>query len=329
MSNPFGGNPFNAGPFPPPQQAAAPPAPPRDEVNVLATLSVIFAFVFAPAGALFGHLGLVQIRRTGERGRDRALIGTTLSYVFITVAVVALIGEATLPRTTQTTAPTSTTTSTAATRTTATTTTTTAPPPTVAPADLDGLLPSVEDVENTTGDRTMTTRRTLHQPTADDPRGQLERPECWPVEESSAPEGYDGSGFTGFSAREIVDSHDVYHQWNTGAGVAAYRDATAAQAQLAKLQSAFRQCGGSTIKATWPNGKTWPMTITSPADAGNGISTVQLLAQTTVPISCTHAVAAKLNVVVDVLTCSTTPTAAESQQATVSLTNSILGKMPA
>ena len=33
-------------------------------VNTLATLSLVFAFVFAPAGAILGHLGLAQIRRT-------------------------------------------------------------------------------------------------------------------------------------------------------------------------------------------------------------------------------------------------------------------------
>ena len=57
----------------------------------MATLSVVFAFVFAPAGVILGHLALSQIHETGERGRDRALVGVTLSYVFITVAVVALI----------------------------------------------------------------------------------------------------------------------------------------------------------------------------------------------------------------------------------------------
>ncbi|ETB55595.1 peptidylprolyl isomerase, partial [Mycobacterium avium 10-5560] len=45
---------------------------------------------------MLGHLGLAQIRRTGELGRDRALVGVTLSYVFILLAVVALAGWATL-----------------------------------------------------------------------------------------------------------------------------------------------------------------------------------------------------------------------------------------
>src|SRR6195256_891454 len=80
---------FHANPYPQPPIIWAPlPARPR-KVNVFATLSVVFAFVFAPVGAVFGHLGLSQIRRTGERGRERALIGLTLSYVFVLTAVAA------------------------------------------------------------------------------------------------------------------------------------------------------------------------------------------------------------------------------------------------
>jgi hypothetical protein len=89
--DPFGGNPFGGQPYGgTPGMPAAAPAPPR-EVNTLATLSVVFAVVFAPVGAVLGHLGLAQIARTGQRGRNRALVGVTLSYVFISVAVVSLV----------------------------------------------------------------------------------------------------------------------------------------------------------------------------------------------------------------------------------------------
>jgi eukaryotic-like serine/threonine-protein kinase len=79
-----------ADPYPQPPVISAPPLPPQ-KTNMFATLSVIFAFLFAPAGAVLGHLGLAQIRRTGQRGHDRAVIGLTLSYTFIVVAVVALV----------------------------------------------------------------------------------------------------------------------------------------------------------------------------------------------------------------------------------------------
>jgi eukaryotic-like serine/threonine-protein kinase len=86
-----GGDWFAAEPYPQPPVISAPPVPPRQKTNTFATLSVVFAFLFAPAGAVLGHLGLAQIRRTGQRGRDRAVIGLTLSYAFILVAVVALV----------------------------------------------------------------------------------------------------------------------------------------------------------------------------------------------------------------------------------------------
>ena len=87
----FGSDPFTAGPTSP----SGPPAPTsQQETNTLATLSVVFAFVFAPAGVVLGHVALSQIHETGDRGRDRALVGVTLSYVFITVVVVALVVSA-------------------------------------------------------------------------------------------------------------------------------------------------------------------------------------------------------------------------------------------
>lgn len=70
----------------PPQQG-----PPPGETNTLATLSVVFAFVFAPVGVVLGHMALSQIAGGGQRGRERALVGLTLSYLMIVVAVLALV----------------------------------------------------------------------------------------------------------------------------------------------------------------------------------------------------------------------------------------------
>jgi len=82
---------FGADTYPEPPVISAPPPPPRQQANTFATLSVVFAFVFAPVGVVLGHLGLSQIRRTGQRGHDRALIGLTLSYAFIVIALVAVV----------------------------------------------------------------------------------------------------------------------------------------------------------------------------------------------------------------------------------------------
>lgn len=78
--------------FPPPEgyRHFAAPAP-SGEVNTLATLSVVFAFVLAPVGAVLGHLALSQIKHRPQPGRTRAILGLTFSYVLIVLAVVALL----------------------------------------------------------------------------------------------------------------------------------------------------------------------------------------------------------------------------------------------
>jgi hypothetical protein len=108
--NPFG--PTNAGPHSPgayggpaPGFGAAPPPPPAPESSTLATLSVVFALVFAPAGAALGHLALAEIHRYRRPGRDRALVGLTLSYTVIVAAVVSLVVWAAVGNTPLTAAP--------------------------------------------------------------------------------------------------------------------------------------------------------------------------------------------------------------------------------
>jgi eukaryotic-like serine/threonine-protein kinase len=321
MTNPFEHNPFDSGSSG--TQFAPPPARvPRDEVNALATLSVVFAFVFAPAGAVLGHLGLSQIRRTGERGRDRALVGVTLSYVFITAAVVALVVGATLAGTTPARIAAPTATSAIPT----TTTTTTPPPPTVAPADLDGLLPSLADVKNITGDQALAVHSTAHRLTIDPDRAVIDRPDCWSVLEFGNPEAYDLTAVVGYSESDFLDSNDRTNQWSLGGGVAAFHDGTAAQAQLAKLQSIWRQCGGSTTNETFYGRLTYPVSMKPPADAGNGITTMETVTETPTRRYGVRAIAAKANVVVDVGAWSSNSTE-RSRQAALDITNYILGKI--
>jgi hypothetical protein len=255
MTNPFGPSPFQPNPFgagaPGPHPAPQPtPGPPRDEANVLATLSVVFAFVFAPAGLILGHLGLAQIRHTGQRGRERALVGVTLSYVFITALVIALIVAAMMPeaKSIQAAAPTP-------------TTTQPPPTPTVAPSAMDGLLADVTAV-------------------------------------------------VGYSELVFSGTNDPHNMWDVGEGVSSFHDVTAAQGQLGKLQAGWRQCGGSTVRETWPEGRTYQVTIAAPADAGNGITTIETVTDFPAPDFGGRAIAAKTNVVIGVGAWSTpTPTA--------------------
>lgn len=91
--DPFDGDPFRtpSSLTQEPTASSAQPSAPGGEINTLATLSVVFAFVFAPAGAVLGHLALAQIKRVRQPGHRRAVLGLTLSYVFIALAVIALI----------------------------------------------------------------------------------------------------------------------------------------------------------------------------------------------------------------------------------------------
>jgi hypothetical protein len=88
-NEPYDSDWLHASPNPQPPIIWAPT--PARPINAFATLSVVSAFLFAPVGAVLGHLGLSQIRRTGERGRERALVGLTLSYAFILIAVAVLV----------------------------------------------------------------------------------------------------------------------------------------------------------------------------------------------------------------------------------------------
>ncbi len=69
----------------------APPAANRG-VNVLAILSLVFAFVFSPAGIVLGHLAKRQIRTSGEEGDQLATWGLILSYVFTALLVLVCCG---------------------------------------------------------------------------------------------------------------------------------------------------------------------------------------------------------------------------------------------
>jgi hypothetical protein len=54
----YDGDWFAADPYPQPPVISAPPPRPRQKTNTFANLSVVFAFLFAPAGAVLGHLGV-------------------------------------------------------------------------------------------------------------------------------------------------------------------------------------------------------------------------------------------------------------------------------
>ncbi len=62
---------------PPPQGGYYPPPPPPQgrPTNTMAIISLVLAFVFAPAGLILGFIARKQIRETGEAGDGLALAG--------------------------------------------------------------------------------------------------------------------------------------------------------------------------------------------------------------------------------------------------------------
>jgi hypothetical protein len=315
--NPFSYDPLGRVPYDgPPAEPLDYPEPPEPPVNAFATLSVVFAFVFAPAGAILGHLGLAQIRRTNERGRDRALVGVSLSYAFIALAVIALVGWATLAAigSNQTAAP--------------TTATATSAPPTVAPADLAGLLPGLADVKKITGDQNLATGKTWDHIASNSREGQIDRSECWGSISPGTPDAYHVEAVFGYRASEFTDTSDPHNSLQVVAGVAAFRDASAAQKQLTQLLSGWRQCGGSEVKSTLPSGQTLTFSVGLPTDAGNGITTIEV--ETKGLRRSVRALAAKTDVVVDLdVSYPASGTAATDRtKPAVAIANYILGKIP-
>lgn len=328
--DPFGYDPFTYDPLGrvpfsgPPEQLPAftPPAPPpyRPPVNTLATLSLVFAFVFAPAGAILGHLGLAQIRRTGELGRDRALAGVALSYSFITLAVLALVGWATLAAfpSNQTAAPAITT----------STTTEPPPPPTVAPDAIITLLPGLDALKKITADENLEAGETWDHPVKSDKDASIDRPECWESVTPGAPEAYTINAIQRYHAAEFDDTRSFLKSVQVMQAVTAFGDPPTAQSQLAKLLDGWRQCGGTTVTVTARGGSTYPLSLSTPADAGNGITTMDL-APKGLKVHFVRALAAKANVVIDLeVTHLGTTDADAPRQTVVSIANYILNKIP-
>ncbi len=330
-----GPNPFAPNPFDPPEPIAqhAPPAPtsrgPGEEPNTLATLSVVFAFVFAPAGAILGHLGLSQIARTAQRGRERALVGVTLSYVFITAAVVALVVWAALRDTSPapSAAPAAATTTTSPAPTTTTTTRPPPPPPpTVAPTDLAGLLPSAQETGSLTGLAGVYADETDTELGGFPKRSTFDPPYCEATHSVGSPRVYDAAAVTGF--RLVAYSGNNY--MHSAQSVAAYPDGPAARAAMDRMLADWRKCGGTTI--VWGGtGGPADTKLDPPFDAGNGITAMVLY-----PVarglggpraSLSHAIAVKSNILVDVMVFSG-ENGADNARESIALANFTLGKIP-
>jgi eukaryotic-like serine/threonine-protein kinase len=287
-------------------------------------LSLVFAFVFAPVGALFGHLGLTQIRRSGELGRDRALIGLSLSYAFIVLTVVALTGWATLASLTATKPHPTAEPSTAA----APTTTEMPPPPKVVADDIITLLPKLDALKGLTNDQNLEAGQTWDRPSRSDTDATIDRPQCWGAVMPGAPEAYDLNAMLRYRAEAFNDSQTLLKSTQIIQAVMAFRDSPTAQTQATKLVDGWRLCGGAPVTLSARGGPTYTLSLSPPADAGNGVTTMDL-APKGLKVRFVRAAAAKANVVVDLYVVNLgTTDASGARQTAVSIANYILNKIP-
>jgi hypothetical protein len=280
-TDPFGGAPFGQLPGAPPVLTSGPQA--RPPINTLATLSVAFAFVFAPAGAILGHLGLSQIGRTGQPGRERALIGLVASYAVIAIAVIAIVISASRSSTgTATPRPSS-----AAAR-----------PPTVAPADLATLLPNLQQLKEITGNQGLTDGRSAEQMGAS--HVDIDRPECNSTMSSGSPYAPNQGAVRGSYESEFRNMTDSPEKIILGLDVIAFVDSAAAQTDKSDVVSHWTRCATGTARIRFPEGDSDTLHFTSPASVGDGITRIEIHLQET-PAVGVHAIAAKANIVVDLL----------------------------
>jgi len=90
---PYGQQPYGQQPYgqQPPygQPGYGQPYAPGPSTNTMAILALVFAFVFAPAAIVMGHVAKKQIRQTGEGGDGLATAGLWLGYIFTGLSFLA------------------------------------------------------------------------------------------------------------------------------------------------------------------------------------------------------------------------------------------------
>jgi hypothetical protein len=266
---------------------------PGRRANAFATLSVVFAFVFAPVGLVFGYLGLSQIRRTGQRGRERAVIGLTLSYVVTVIAVATLViwtfvGMRAGSTSTVATFPT------AATPTAATSS---APEqPLVTAAQLPKLLLSIDEVKNAVNAPNLA--KVEDSAALIGSQGfTVTPPECLGAVFASTQQAYQNSPVRGIFSRAITgqgqDGMVVLNETMT-----TFENMSAATSLVSQSIGEWRGCAGKSVTVV---GKGNKITIDVGQPVVNGtMMTIQNSLRGSLPgFSTDRAIVAKANVVID------------------------------
>ncbi|MFM6974600.1 MAG: DUF4190 domain-containing protein [Agromyces sp.] len=72
-----------------PVPTAAPAAPAK--LNLLAIAAIVSVFITPLAGVVLGHIALVELKRSGERGRGLALGALITGYALFALSIVVAV----------------------------------------------------------------------------------------------------------------------------------------------------------------------------------------------------------------------------------------------
>jgi hypothetical protein len=288
-NGPYDSDWFHTNPYPQPPIIWAPQ--PARKVNAFATLSVVFAFVFAPVGAVFGHLGLSQIRRTGERGHERALIGLTLSYVFTLIAVVVLVIWTVVGMRPERS-------SRAATSPTAATNSVSSVPeqPLVTAAQLPKLLLSIDEVKHAVNAPNLA--KVEDAAALIGTQGfTITPPECVSAVFASTTQAYQNSTVRGIFSRAITgqgqDGMVVLNET-----MSTFENMSAATSLVSQLIGEWRGCAGKSVTVVG-KGNTITIDVGQPVVNGTMMTLQNSLRGSLPGFSTDRAIVAKANVVID------------------------------
>jgi hypothetical protein len=234
-----------------------PPSAPPQQTSKMATWSIVFAFVFAPLGAVLGHFALTDTRDLHQRGRNRAVLGVTLSYAVIVIAAGALLVWAIRPANpvpAMATAPSSTSLSTATTQTPTSTTSPTPTTPVLGQANLPQMLLTLDEIKAITKTPNLAPVDYSAGSGAGpgDPGAKPDAtPPCFDVITAGMDTDYNATGYTGLKGAHFLDATTATIVDEV---VSSFADAAAAQRFVDHVAENWGGCSGKTVTLPTPPG---------------------------------------------------------------------------
>jgi hypothetical protein len=196
-----------------------------------------------------------------------------------------------------------------------------APPPPVPATALEQLMPSTKELAAIMDTPAFAVAGTTQEmePAADD---LLSDKDCYGAVFGAVEPGYRDSGYTGVYAQRASDPADVNRR--TSVSVVAFPGAAQAAGYVQQQKPAWQACAGKTltVKVT---GQSVNWALREPEDV-NGVAVLLRTAEGQRGYGCSHGLAARDNIVVDVIPCSDDSTSLNDHAAAI--VNAILPKIP-